>query len=190
VFGIRFKPEGIPQLFGVPAAKIQSGFADMECITGKKFKEYTSRLREATNIRDRLALSESYLFSNISNCDLNLYYLNRAAEIIRRRKGLISVEELAGSVYISSRQLEREFKEKIGISPKSYMRIARLNEVNRIILNGDKLPLSRVSYDCGYSDQAHFIRDFRKFTGERPAVLIREKDNFIINPNLADSTYL
>jgi transcriptional regulator GlxA family with amidase domain len=137
-----------------------------------------------------MALSEAYLCTNISNRNLNLYYLNHAAEIIRRRKGLISLEELAGSVYISKRQLEREFKDKIGISPKSYMRIARLNEVNRRILKGDKLLLSRVSYDCGYSDQAHFIRDFRRFTGERPAVLIREKDNFIINPNLADSTYL
>jgi transcriptional regulator GlxA family with amidase domain len=115
-----------------------------------------------------------------------LYYLNRSAELIRRKKGLIPMEALAGKAFISARQLEREFRQKIGISPKHYMRLARLNEVNRVIKSGRRLLLTDVSYACGYSDQAHFIRDFKHFTGESPKKFLRVRDRFIVNPNAAD----
>jgi transcriptional regulator GlxA family with amidase domain len=66
-----------------------------------------------------IRLSEKYLLGNVESSRLNLYYLNRAAEMIRRKKGLISMAELAGNAYISTRQLEREFRQKVGISPKN-----------------------------------------------------------------------
>ncbi len=185
VLGIRFKPEGIYPVFGMPASEILAAFADMENFVGKNFREYTSKVRDSNSVGEMIGLSEAYLLGNVNRRRLNLYYLNRAAEIIRRKNGLISMEELAGSAFISARQLEREFRQKIGISPKKYMRIARLNEVNRMITKGRRLSLTDVSYACGYSDQAHFIRDFKHFTGESPKNFIKEKERFIVNPNAA-----
>jgi AraC-like DNA-binding protein len=187
VFGIRFKPEGIYHVFGMPAAEIHAAFADMESFSGRNFRDYSSRIRASDSVGDMIRISEKYLLGNVNRSRLALYYLNRAAEIIRSKKGLISMEALAGKVFISTRQLEREFRRKVGISPKRYMRIARLNEVNRIITSGRRLPLTDVSYACGYSDQAHFIRDFKHFTGESPKKFVREKDRFIVNPNAARS---
>lgn len=185
VFGIRFKPEGIYQVFGMPAAEIHAAFADMESFVGRKFRDYTGRIRDAGNVAEMIRLSEAYLLGNVTHRGLDLYYLNRAAEIIRRKRGVVSMGELAGQAYISPRQLEREFKQKVGISPKHYMRIARLNEVNRIITKGRPLLLTDVSYTCGYSDQAHFIRDFKHFTGESPKKFLRRKARYIVNPNAA-----
>jgi AraC-like DNA-binding protein len=186
VFGIRFKPEGIYHIFRTPASEVHQSFVDMESIAGQDFREVCSKLKEAVSTSQMISLAEEYLLKKLNNSPLNLYYLNRAADIIRKRKGNISISELAGKVYISTRQLEREFKQKIGISPKNYMRIARLNEVNRKIQNGERVDLTSLSYIAGYSDQAHFIRDFRQFTGESPKVFISKKENFIINPNTAD----
>jgi AraC-like DNA-binding protein len=186
VFAIRFKPEAISHVFGMPAAEIQSHFADIECFTGRRFRVYSSRMREMKSTSAMISLSEKYLLRSIDEGNRRLYYLNRAAEIIRRRKGLISIEELAREVYISPRQLEREFKQQIGMSPKSYMRIARLNEVNRVIQKGNRILLTNLSHACGYADQVHFIRDFKHFTGESPRVFIRDRDKFFINPNAAD----
>jgi AraC-like DNA-binding protein len=152
VFGIRFKPEGIYHLYGLPASEIQANFADMESITGRNFREYSSRICESKKTTEMIRLSEIYLRKNINTNKMNLYYLNRAAEIIRRSKGQLTIDELAGKVYISSRQLEREFRDKIGMSPKSYMRIARLNEVNRHIQDGQRKELTNLSYECGYTD--------------------------------------
>jgi AraC-like DNA-binding protein len=186
VFGIRFKPEGIYNIFGVPASEFHQNFEDMESIAGKNFKEFCSKLRESNSVSQMIQQTENYLQKNIRNSKINLYYLNRAAEIIRKLNGNISIHDLSSKVYISTRQLEREFKQKLGISPKSYMKIARLNEVNRKIQNGERVDLTELSYSTGFSDQAHFIRDFKKFTGESPKVFINKKEKFIVNPGLND----
>ena len=184
-FGIRFKPEGLQSVLRVPAAEIKDGFIDLEAFTGRDFREYCYRLRAASLPSERIALSEAFLQKKLEINSPELYYLNRAAEVIRRRKGLITLEDLAGIALISPRQLEREFKQKIGMTPKQYMRIARLNEVNRILESGKWKGLSGIAYDSGFADQAHFIRDFKHFTGENPTAFIRDREQFIVNPNMA-----
>lgn len=185
VFGIRFKPEGVYPVFGMPASEIHAAFADMESFAGRDFRDYSSRVREAGAVREMILISEKYLLDNVNRRRQDLYYLNRAAEIIRRERGLISMEELAGKACISARQLEREFRKKVGLSPKHYMRIARLNEVNRVLSDSRPLLLTDVSYACGYSDQAHFIRDFKHFTGESPSKFLKARARYIVNPSTA-----
>lgn len=184
-FGIRFKPEALLSVLRVAAAEVKDGFIDMEAFTGRDFREYCHRLRAASLLSERIALSEAFLQKKLEANAPELYYLNRAAEIIRRRKGLITLEDLAGKALISPRQLEREFKQKIGMTPKQYMRIARLNEVNRALESGKWQDLTAIAYDSGYADQAHFIRDFKHFTGEKPTAFIRDREQFIVNPNMA-----
>lgn len=185
VFGIRLKPEGAYPVLGMPAAEVQEHFADLEMLMGRHFREFTERLREKGNALEMISLSEAYLLKRLDENQAGLYYLNRAAEMIRRRKGLISMEELAEKAYISPRQLEREFKQKIGMTPKGYMRLARLNEVNRLLKNGKWRGMAALAYKSGYADQAHFIRDFKHFTGEKPTVFVKEMGQFIVNPNMA-----
>lgn len=186
VFGVRFKPEGFYQLFGIPASEFIEDYTDLESLSMHKFRDHCQTLREATEIKEQISLTEQFFRKNLSGSKINLYYLNKAADLIRKSDGLITVEELSSRIFISKRQLEREFKQKIGISPKSYMRLARLNKVNRIIKEGKRVELSDLAYICGYSDQAHFIRDFKRFTGEAPKVFINDLDEFIVNPNTTD----
>lgn len=183
-FGIRFKPEGLLPALGVPAAEVKEGFADIELFTGRAFREYYQRMRTAALSSERIALSEAFLRKKLEKNNVELYYLNRAAEMIRRRKGLVSMEELAENAYISPRQLEREFKQKIGLTPKRYMRLARLNEANRLLEKNKQMELTAIAYESGYADQAHFIRDFRQFTGEKPTAFLREREQYIVNPNM------
>ena len=66
------------------------------------------------------------------------------------------------------------------------MRLARLNEVNRLLEKHRQLDLAAVAYESGYADQAHFIRDFKHFTGEKPTAFVRERGQFIVNANMAE----
>ncbi len=187
VFGIRFKPEGIYNLFGLPAAEFYKTFDDMESVLGRAFRDYCLRLREAAAMRQRLGLTEVYLRRSLERRSGDeLSYVNHAAEIIRRRGGEVRIEDLSREVFISQRQLEREFKQKIGLSPKLYLRISRLNAVHRQLQSGEALDFTQLTYECGYADQAHFIRDFKRFTGVQPTVFIRNRKFYIVNPQLAD----
>ncbi|MDR8390803.1 helix-turn-helix domain-containing protein [Aliifodinibius sp. S!AR15-10] len=185
VFGIRFKPEGIYNLFGIPASVFSEKYEDMELVLGREFKEYCERLRETPHVGQRLKLTTNFLLKKLEQNSAEITYLNRAAEMIRRSEGFNKIDDLPDKVYISQRQLEREFNKKIGITPKRYMRIARLNEVHRKLEEEQELELTKIAFDCGYADQAHFIRDFKSFMGVNPTLFTKNRHQFIVNSQSA-----
>ena len=127
--------------------------------------------------------AESHLLKNLQRSKIEMSYVNRAAELIRHSKG-IKIEDLPDQVFISQRQLQREFKDKLGISPKHYLRITRINEVIRLLDDNHAMDLTSVAYHCGYFDQAHFINDFKSITGKNPTIFIKERRQFIANSGL------
>ena len=181
VFGLRLKPEGIFNLFGVPSSNFNSTYEDMESVLGADFGDLCNRLCEAPNWKTSVALTSDYLLRSLRKKSIDLNYVNRAAEIIRTRGGAIVMDELSDEVCISRRQLEREFSNKLGITPKHYMRLLRVNEVHRQLMLKNELNLLDVSYFCGYADQAHFIREFKSFTGYSPKIFLRKRHEFIVN---------
>lgn len=182
VFGIRFKPEGIYNIFGIPASEFAESYEDLSLVLGSDFRSFSDRLREAKTTVGMITLAEKYLQKNIQRNQINLSYVNHAAELIRQTNGIMKIEQLPTKVYISQRQIEREFKDKIGISPKHYLRIMRLNEVHRLLKADRQLNFTEVAYQSGYTDQAHFIKDFKSITGEKPTIFVRERQQFIVNP--------
>jgi AraC-like DNA-binding protein len=178
VFSIRFKPEGIYNIFGVPASLFKERFEDMSLVLGREFEDFSHRLREERTIPLMIKRAEEYLRKVLEKNKADLSYVNHAAEIIRTCKG-IRIEDLPKRVYISQRQLEREFKYKIGISPKHYLRITRINEVMRLIGENQTMDLTTVAYQCGYFDQSHFIHDFKKITGSNPTLFIKNRESYM-----------
>lgn len=181
VFGIRLKPEGVRRLFGVPAAELTGRYEDLESVTGMALRDMCARIRDAADGLGRRIQAQESLRSRLAKSDPTPTYVDRAASIIRSPGRFDRIESLPDKVHISLRQLERSFKESIGMTPKRYMRLARLNEVHRRLERGGALRLTDVAYECGYADQAHFIRDFRRFMGTSPSVFQREREEYIVN---------
>ncbi len=184
VFAIRFKPEGIYNIFGLPASMFKDSYEDMAMVLGSEFRDFSHWLREEKNVASMIRRAESHLLKSLQRSKIEVSYVNRAAELIRHSKG-IKIEDLPDQVFISQRQLEREFKDKVGISPKHYLRITRINEVIRLLDDKHAMDLTSVAYHCGYFDQAHFINDFKSITGKKPTIFIKERRRFIANSGLA-----
>ena len=87
-------------------------------------------------------------------------------QLILRARGHIRMEPLARRMGVSLRQVERRFRDAVGVGPKALSRVVRFQEVLRR-LPGDEAWVA-VALDCGYYDQAHLIRDFRQFVGLPP----------------------
>ena len=79
------------------------------------------------------------------------------------------------------RQLERDFKKQIGISPKQLSKVISLNAALQMMLNKDSESLSEIAYENEYFDQTHFIKDFKEFVGITPK-------EFLGNESMALST--
>lgn len=94
---------------------------------------------------------------------------DRAVNIIVRQKGNVTIEHLADQVNVSRQFLSRQFSERIGISPKHFARIVRFNALHRFLASQPKTRLVDVTYNFGYFDQSHFIKDFIEFMGMSPS---------------------
>jgi AraC-like DNA-binding protein len=76
---------------------------------------------------------------------------------------------LAKALHLSPRTLQRAFKERVGFSPRTYARIARLQHALGLLRADAGGSLSDVAYRCGYADHAHMTREFRELTGRPPS---------------------
>lgn len=87
---------------------------------------------------------------------------------LRRRQGRLRIVALASLLGVSRRRLERAFVRELGISPKRYARILRLNVVLASVATEERARITQLALDAGYFDEAHLLRDFRALAGRRP----------------------
>jgi len=60
------------------------------------------------------------------------------------------------------------FKSNVGLTPKAFSKITRFQKTIREIEASKKISWSGIAFDTGYYDQAHFINDFKNFSGFTP----------------------
>jgi transcriptional regulator GlxA family with amidase domain len=87
---------------------------------------------------------------------------------------LIGIRQLADWLGLSPRQLERRFRNEVGLSPKLFSRMQRFQRVFQKMEEPD-ISWVDAAVSCGYYDQAHLIRDFREFSGRTPSALVTEE---------------
>ncbi|HET6768680.1 MAG TPA: helix-turn-helix domain-containing protein, partial [Chitinophagaceae bacterium] len=94
--------------------------------------------------------------------------IKSCVDIIFQSQGQIGIAALAGKLNVNRRNMERKFKSVIGISPKQLAKVARLQATIKILGEEKFTTLTEIAYENGYFDQAHFIKDFKEFTGMNP----------------------
>jgi methylphosphotriester-DNA--protein-cysteine methyltransferase len=90
---------------------------------------------------------------------------------IRSTNGNIKIRNLAASMAISIDPFEKRFRRIVGVSPKQFADTIRLRTLIKQYSASENL--TGIALEAGYFDQAHFIKDFRTFTGLAPQQFFR-----------------
>ncbi|MEA5256529.1 helix-turn-helix domain-containing protein [Arcicella aquatica] len=98
----------------------------------------------------------------------------KAIQYIYHSKGKIKIKALAEILCISQSPFEKRFRQLVGTSPKKFASIVRFHAVLDS-LNQVK-SMTEICFENNYFDQAHFIKDFKHFTGETPEKFIKKND--------------
>ena len=80
--------------------------------------------------------------------------------------------DLRDLVGMTTKRLIALFRAEVGLSPKAYARIRRLQASLRLL---GSMSGARVAAEVGYFDQAHFVREFRSFTGMTPTEYTQQR---------------
>jgi len=98
--------------------------------------------------------------------------VERALAWLVENRGQVPVEELADAASLSPRQFRRICLDRAGLSPKRLARVLRFRHALRHTRGQRKRDWADVALECGYYDQAHFINDFREFSGVAPGAFV------------------
>lgn len=128
-------------------------------------------------IEGKIQIIESYLIKLLMNAP-NDFVLDYCIKEIHKSKGLIPIEKLVDKTRYSHRWINQKFIEKVGISPKNYSSIVRFMQFyEQWAKTSDYILLKQNIYNFFY-DQAHFIKEFNRFTGLSPLKFANSENEF------------
>ena len=180
ILAIRFYPWGLYALTGIPADELTDRFAEAEIVLGRELRGVNQRIREC-KAAERLNIVEHFLLSLLRKQKRSVAeQVTRIAPLLGQLKkagGNTPVAEMANSANLSLRQFNRTINKITGISPKQLSRITRLQGFLQKYQPSSGQTLTHVLYDCGYYDQAHFIREFKDISGKNPSQFFAQNND-------------
>lgn len=193
-FGVRFFPGGAHVFHGMPLEWFTDKRISLQECWPESLNELQERMAETNSFAARVEVMNAYLNplsvqTSTSENDLMKNVLHR----IFIGGGRLSVQELAMREVISERQLHRRFSEWVGISPKRFSEVVRFHRVLSDIHQGHTADWAMLAQNHGFFDQAHLIRQFRKFYGDTPLTAAREHGRMLsdlYNRSVAPSVIL
>ena len=165
--GIRFYPSVFPQLFGVPAQTLSNKDQPLAPILPHLANFIAEEINEDfdQSIPKLDHLLNSMVQENTPQADPR--FQRAFMEILNKNGHLETERDL--DTGLSPRQLRRLFNHYIGTTPKSFCQVVRFQYILNAKPSKQSLRDNKIFYDVGFYDQAHFIKDFKKFYGVTPA---------------------
>lgn len=165
--GVQLEPGAAAALFGAPADAFSNAHVPLGDVWGAQAGEWMEQLEAAPSARARLILLEALLWQRLRGARASHPAARHALALLQRGS---TVEHAAREAGCSHRYLITVFRHMTGLAPKEYTRILRLQTVLATMHRNWTLPWADAALAAGYSDQSHFNREFRAFSGLTPSV--------------------
>lgn len=135
----------------------------------KSIEELTDELILAATIDDKITILSDLLLMYFERRKISLdFSVREAIQDIIDCKGLVSIKGLAEKQKLNIRTFERRFLKETGLPAKQFAKIIQFQSSLEQLTAKDYKKLTDIVYENGFSDQSHFIRVFKAFTGETP----------------------
>ena len=169
---VQFKPAGGQPFFHQPMALFTDRVFPAEDVFGTAVLDLRESVLKAHNVEDKMALVASWLEARMRS---DLAPPDKLTAVIQalQAEPVANHADAIESYPNSQKHLIEQFKQYVGLTPKSYHRILRFNDLLATIQNQQAIQWSEVSYLSGYADQSHFIKEFKHFSGFNPKEFIR-----------------
>jgi len=130
-----------------------------------KVEEVEEKLVSATTDKQRINIVEKFLLAQLKDIQTDKLIVE-AVKMIYHSNGTIRIKELNEKLLISQSPFEKRFRKVVGTTAKKFASIVRFNRVLDDL--SKHKTLTEICYENNFFDQAHFIKDFKQYTGSAP----------------------
>ncbi|MGN6165350.1 MAG: helix-turn-helix domain-containing protein [Flavisolibacter sp.] len=164
---VDFKPGALYRLTNIPFTEFTDKDLDAETVFSPGLRSVNDRLNSSASYDEMIRIIEDYFMQLVQQSKKEFSVLDQVL-IQSIKEPAVCIDQLVQSVFLSPRQLERKFNERIGISPKLFLRICRFNNSYWMHLKNPKMSWFDIAMSCGYTDYQHLAKEYKAFTGTTP----------------------
>jgi methylphosphotriester-DNA--protein-cysteine methyltransferase len=117
----------------------------------------------------RIKIMQDFVLRYAPDAKKRMSIVDEAVGFIDMHNGSVSVEEVATKFKVSRRYLEKQFLEKVGVSPKFYARIKRFGTLSNKVAHLEKVDWQDVVFETDLHDQSHLVKEFMEFNKMNPS---------------------
>jgi AraC-like DNA-binding protein len=173
VIAAKFTPGGFYPFVGTPISTFANASPSVGDVFGARGEALERAVLAATDDGSRIAIVEDFLRERRPSADDTAALMTNVVYAVAADRGILSVDDIVSRYRMNKRTLQRLFAKYVGVSPKWVIQRYRLHEAAERLAADPALAQSALATDLGYSDQAHFIRDFKALVGTSPAAYAR-----------------
>jgi len=177
--GIRFRPGGAYPFFRFPISELSEAVTDLDLIWGGLLSEIRDQLLESATPEERLLTLESFLLRQAKRSLEPDRAISYAVSCLQQSPQFLAIRDLANMIGITQKHLISQFERMVGLRPKSFARVCKFQQVVNLIEQQEKIDWARIANDCGYYDQAHFIKEFQAFSGLNPSAYVHQRGDYV-----------
>jgi AraC-like DNA-binding protein len=168
MIGIVFKATALHNFFGLRMSNLVNSRMPLDLLIGLEAFSLLDMIKKGNTDEDRIKRLEDFVLLRLSEAKKKLSIIDEACDYIDLKGGLVSVDEVATHLKISRRYLEKQFLQKVGVSPKFYSRIKRFGILSNKVAHSEKIDWQDVVLESGLHDQSHLAKEFLEFNRMNP----------------------
>jgi AraC-like DNA-binding protein len=179
MIGIRFKPGGAYPFFGFPISELSEYVTELDLIWGRMVYDIRDQLLEIESADAKLLRFESFLLEQVKRSLIPNRAIAFAVQQLQFSPQFLAIRDLASQIGITQKHLITQFEKVVGLRPKSFARVAKFSKVLNVIEQQQRVEWTSIAYECGYYDQAHFIKEFHTFSGVNPSTYLTQRGDYV-----------
>jgi AraC-like DNA-binding protein len=173
LMGVRFHEGGAYPVLGLPLAELRNAISLLDALDRPSLLRLHALLYEAPSLPARVELLDAWLLERLALGNERHALVPASLGMLRARAGRMPMPELARELAISQRQLERIYQTQVGMSPKQYAQLLRVETARLALKRMDAPSTTYLAAELGFYDQSHFIREFSAVVGMTPYAYLK-----------------
>ncbi len=161
----------------MPLHELTDSVVDGDLVLTNEIMHMREMILSTPDIPKKFSCAERYLLKHFGSKLVPNPFIDFAVDKILRSPSPLSIEYLSNKVGYSQKHFIQLFKENVGLTPKGFLKITRFQKTIQEIEASKKISWSGIALESGYYDQAHFINDFKSFSGFTPAEYVSLKND-------------
>src|SRR5688572_16464831 len=177
--GIRFRPGGAYPFFPFPISELSEFVTELDLIWGSLVDDIRDQLVGIESPDERLLRLESFLLRQARRSLEANRLITYAVYQLQHSPQFLAIRDLANTIGITQKHLISQFEKVVGLRPKSFARVCKFQKVVNLIEQQKEIEWAAIAADCGYYDQAHFIKEFHAFSGVNPSTYLTQRGDYV-----------